>query len=488
VTNGYNLGMVDVFVNGVKFVNGTDFTATDGTTVALAAGLAAGNIVEIDNLLTAYLPTNALRTITTFTATAAQTTFSVSYTQGLIDVFYNGSNLAQSEYTATNGTSIILATACQLNDIVVVYAYSYSVGAYSGIGGSGTATQVAYFTSSAVISSSSNLYWDNTNTRLGIGTSSPLEQLNLMGANAYTSKIRFTNGASNTGYYTNFGYNSDGNKAYLQIADGGAASTIMTWNYNGNVIIGNSTDLGAKLQVYNGRVLLNNGYSYQFYNTSSVAVDTLQMFTDGNVYLDAKDSTGGNLIFRTSNSNTERMRITSGGNVGVGISGVYSDVRLMTRGVDATASNYAFRAETSAAGNIMYLRNDGLIVSGTLANSPTNYTTGSAANMYVSGGGELQRSTSSLKYKTDVKDYDKGLTEVLQMRPVYYKGKNDGDIQFAGLIAEEIHELGLTEFVQYAEDGTPDALAYSNMIALLTKAIQEMNTKIIELEKIVATK
>jgi len=26
----------------------------------------------------------------------------------------------------------------------------------------------------------------------------------------------------------------------------------------------------------------------------------------------------------------------------------------------------------------------------------------------------------------------------------------------------------------YAEDGTPDALAYQNMIALLTKAIQEL--------------
>jgi hypothetical protein len=151
--------MVDVFVNGVKFVNGTDFTATDGTTVALAAGLAAGNIVEIDNLLTAYLPTNALRTITTFTATAGQTTFSVSYTQGLIDVFYNGSNLAQSEYTAINGTSIILATACQLNDIVVVYAYSYSVGAYSGIGGSGTANYVSKFSSSSAITNS--LIYDN---------------------------------------------------------------------------------------------------------------------------------------------------------------------------------------------------------------------------------------------------------------------------------------------------------------------------------------
>jgi hypothetical protein len=154
VTNGYNLGMVDVFVNGVKFVNGTDFTATNGTTVVMAAALAAGNIVEIDNLLTAYLPTNALRTITTFTATAAQTTFSVSYTQGLIDVFYNGSNLAQSEYTATNGTSIILATACQLNDIVVVYAYSYSVGAYSGIGGSGTINTIPKFTASSTIGDS----------------------------------------------------------------------------------------------------------------------------------------------------------------------------------------------------------------------------------------------------------------------------------------------------------------------------------------------
>jgi hypothetical protein len=41
----------------------------------------------------------------------------------------------------------------------------------STITGTGTATQVAYFTSSQAISSSSNLYWDNVNNRLGIGTS-----------------------------------------------------------------------------------------------------------------------------------------------------------------------------------------------------------------------------------------------------------------------------------------------------------------------------
>jgi hypothetical protein len=32
--------------------------------------------------------------------------------------------------------------------------------------------------------------------------------------------------------------------------------------------------------------------------------------------------------------------------------------------------------------------------------------------------------------------------------------------------------------VQYAEDGTPDALAYQNMIALAFKAIQEQQVQI----------
>jgi len=75
------------------------------------------------------------------------------------------------------------------------------------------------------------------------------------------------------------------------------------------------------------------------------------------------------------------------------------------------------------------------------------------------------------------------------MHPVYYKSKNikEKNIQFAGLIAEEIHDLGLTEFVQYATDGTPDALAYSNMIALAFKAIQEQQAQIKELQTEIQT-
>jgi methanogenic corrinoid protein MtbC1 len=106
-------------------------------------------------------------------------------------------------------------------------------------------------------------------------------------------------------------------------------------------------------------------------------------------------------------------------------------------------------------------------------------TTSIGANVTVLSNGRILRSTSSLKYKTDVRDYDKGLNEVMQLQPKYYKGKNDeSETQFAGLIAEDVHDLGLSEFVQYADDGSPDALSYTHMIALLTKGIQELKAEI----------
>jgi hypothetical protein len=115
---------------------------------------------------------------------------------------------------------------------------------------------------------------------------------------------------------------------------------------------------------------------------------------------------------------------------------------------------------------------------------PTTYnnTSASAANVYIDSNGKLWRSTSSLKYKTDVQDAVHGLTDLLKLRSVTYKGKTDGEKVFGGLIAEEVHAAGLTEFVQYADDGSPDALAYGNMVALLVKAVQELTARLEALE------
>ena len=63
-------------------------------------------------------------TTTEFTATASQTTFTVDYTVGSVDVYLNGIRLADADYTATNGTTIVLGVAADLNDVLEVVAWS----------------------------------------------------------------------------------------------------------------------------------------------------------------------------------------------------------------------------------------------------------------------------------------------------------------------------------------------------------------------------
>ena len=56
-------------------------------------------------------------------ATAGQTVFNANYTVGFVDVFLNGVKLLASDYSASNGTSITLFDAAQLNDSVTIVAY-----------------------------------------------------------------------------------------------------------------------------------------------------------------------------------------------------------------------------------------------------------------------------------------------------------------------------------------------------------------------------
>ena len=67
------------------------------------------------------------------------------------------------------------------------------------------------------------------------------------------------------------------------------------------------------------------------------------------------------------------------------------------------------------------------------------------------------------------------------------EGEFADDKTYGGLIAEEVHDLGLTEFVDYNDSNEPDGLHYSNMVALLTKAIQEQQEQIEALQSEINT-
>ena len=62
------------------------------------------------------------RQLHTFTATASQTTFVASYTPGYVDVYQNGILLAPSDYTATNGTSVVLGVGAAVSDEITIIA------------------------------------------------------------------------------------------------------------------------------------------------------------------------------------------------------------------------------------------------------------------------------------------------------------------------------------------------------------------------------
>ena len=59
-----------------------------------------------------------------YTATAGQTTFAVTYDVGFVDVYLNGVKLLVStDFTATNGTNIVLTTGATVGDIIDIVAY-----------------------------------------------------------------------------------------------------------------------------------------------------------------------------------------------------------------------------------------------------------------------------------------------------------------------------------------------------------------------------
>jgi hypothetical protein len=165
------------------------------------------------------------------------------------------------------------------------------------------------------------------------------------------------------------------------------------------------------------------------------------------------------------------------GNTGIGVA-PNSVRRLDVKGSGSTGATNSLAVRNSSDTFILICEDDGYL------RSPSTYnlTSGSAANVFIDSNGRFFRSTSSLRYKSGVTDAAHGLADVLKLRSVTYKGKNDGDTVFGGLIAEEVHDAGLTEFVAYDKEGRPDAIHYGNMVALLIKAVQELTARVAELE------
>ena len=106
-----------------------------------------------------------------YTATSNQTTFTTQgYTPGFVSVYLNGVHLARADFTATNGSDVVLASGATVNDTVEIVSFGtfQSADALPLTGGSITGN-VAFGDSNKILmgaSSDLSLYHDGSNSYL----------------------------------------------------------------------------------------------------------------------------------------------------------------------------------------------------------------------------------------------------------------------------------------------------------------------------------
>tara|TARA_B100002019_G_scaffold293364_1_gene320435 strand:+ start:12790 stop:18345 length:5556 start_codon:yes stop_codon:yes gene_type:complete len=130
ITLDYSSGTLDVFLNGILLKDSDDYSTNAGTTVTLVSATDSGDLVTLVNRKGIIVSPTVKNY--EYTATASQTTFSgadingntLAYTADAIQVYLNGILLRNTDYTAVNGTSIILASGATVNDELVISAFS----------------------------------------------------------------------------------------------------------------------------------------------------------------------------------------------------------------------------------------------------------------------------------------------------------------------------------------------------------------------------
>ena len=219
-------------------------------------------------------PSNGVRRVLTYTATASQTTFTGTSSEGItltysdgnyVDVFQNGVLLGTADYTATSGTSIVLVQGASVNDIIVIIVYDvFSVadtvsksagGTFEGnvtmagtLGVTGAITGTLATAAQANITSVGTLTSfrstgidDNADAlamtidsseNVGIGTASPTEKLSLLNSSGDVGIKIQGNTRSFKLEQNNYG---------LRIYDIDASAERFRVDANGNVLASNGT-------------------------------------------------------------------------------------------------------------------------------------------------------------------------------------------------------------------------------------------------------
>jgi hypothetical protein len=471
-TAGYTAGFIDVFLNGIKLVDGTDYTATNGSDVVLTTGAALDDVLDVV-AYTAFDVANNTLTDATINNTLTLKNATEEDTDGGREstIIFKGeqsggeiSTLAEIE-AAHDGTA-----DDEKGDLIF----------RTNDGSDGSAP-----TERLRIDSAGNV---------GIGTNDPSDLLELSGDTAQPA-IRLTD-ADVSGLYhrvftptnTGLAISADtGNVAadsFLRFdVDGSEAMRI---DSSGNVGIGQapSNFSGWKVLEMKGGT---NGAMLNFEDNSSTRVHVLASAESGLFRM--QTLVADPITFETNNA--ERMRITSGGDI------VNTGSTLPT----ASVSGFGVQGQTIYTGVITTAtRNHHIFYNGN----------GAVGSINTSGSSTIYNTSSDYRLKENVTDVTDGITRVKQLSPKRFNFIADPDTTVDGFLAHEAQAV-VPEAVTGTQDGVkvwleeeelPDGVSVgdnklddegntipdyqgidqSKLVPLLTAALQEAIAKIETLE------
>ena len=273
----------------------------------------------------------------------------------------------------------------------------------------------------------------------------------------------------------------------------GAYSDVATGNLTNATAIGSRAQVAASNSMVLGSINGVNGATA----STNVGIGT----TSPQTRLDIMDENvvtnfgvDGNLLVRTNNPQAADI----GGSITLG--GMIDDAALLQRNFASIEGRKTNSVLNSNSGYLMIKTNN----AGALGERMRITATGDVGIGTATPGGQLELSLnegrkpgsttwtvvsdSRLKIVDGV--YTKGLNEIIQLQPIRYHYKNNGDrifeqevldTEFAGFIAQEVQPL-FPEAVQVDEDGFLNFNMHSILVASIN-SIKELNAKIEYLAK-----